>query len=172
LREARRARLAAATELRSADALVAEVAGAAEAYRRIDQFQEEIARVDDDLLLARRRLDQAAAALTTTNRALVAHTEAPLHQRLSRSGVLRRLKEQRQQQQADLTQARDVVARNEEAYARLRQREHERIPELQAQAAPFPEKSSIPGRSHGPELTSWSTRPNSWSGAVMRPPLL
>jgi hypothetical protein len=137
LREARQARLAAVAELGSADVLAAEVAKAADAYRRVDQLREEIARVDDDLLLARGRLDQAAAALTTTNRALVAHTEAPLHQRLSRRGDLRQMKARRREQLADLAQARDAVVRNEEALTRLRERAHERVPELQAQAAPF-----------------------------------
>jgi hypothetical protein len=137
LREARQTRLAAVADLHAAEISAAEVAQAVEAYRRVDQLREEIARVDDDLLLARGRLDQAAAALTATNRALVAHTEAPLHRRLARRGQLGQLKERRRRQQADMAQAGEAVARNEQTLLQLRQREHERAPRLLAQAAPF-----------------------------------
>jgi AAA domain len=136
LEVARNARAAAVVASAKAATAAAAVAEAADAFRRIDELQEEIARVEDDLRLRHARMRRTTEALTETYQSLISLEQGPVRQWRRRRRERRQLEERRKEQRKELDRLGEALARDEQNKREIQQLAEERIPQLHEAARP------------------------------------
>jgi hypothetical protein len=137
LAAARREHDNAQAALVAAEKAVAEVALAADAYRRIGQLLAEVARRHDDVLRCSRELTEAEGQLEVAQRQLDELRARPLLRRLWAGGERRSSQEQRRCWQATVEGHRQRLWRCQRLYQDAQQHADRRVPQLQVQAEPY-----------------------------------